>query len=174
MKIAIAALCAASLAGGGLAAQEAPMKIAVMNVQKALVSTNDGKKALADLNARVAPKQKEFDARQQEIVQLQDQLEKGANLLSEEKKGQLAQEIDLKKKKLERDTQDAQEDVQNHQQTVLQALSQKLMAVVTKYARDNKYSLVVESGSPTSQVIYSADSIDITQPVIALYDQTYK
>ncbi len=174
MKIGMAVLCLAGWAAGSASAQEAAAKIAVMNVQKALVSTNDGKKALQDLNARVAPKQKAFDARQQEIAQLQDQLTKGANLLSDDKKVQLSQEIDTKKKKLERDIQDAQEDVQNHQQTVLQGLSQKLMAVVTKYARDNKYALVVESGSPTSQVIYSSDSIDITQPVIALYDQTYK
>ncbi|HEX4165292.1 MAG TPA: OmpH family outer membrane protein [Bryobacteraceae bacterium] len=172
-KKVLAMLLVTGLGASISGAQEAPIKIAVINVQQALVTTKDGKKALEDLKARVAPKQKEFDARQQEILHLQDELAKGSNLLSDEKKQQLAQDIDLQKKKLERDTQDAQDDVQNRQQGVLQALGQKLMAVVTKYAKENKYTLVVESGSGASQVIYSADNIDITQPVVALYDQTY-
>ncbi len=155
-------------------AQEVPTWVAVINVQKAITGTNDGKKALQDLNARVAPKQKDFDARQRELAQLQDQLTKGANLMSDEKKTQLTQDLEDRKKKLERDVQDAQEDVQNHQRGVMDALSRKLTAVVTKYAKDNKYALVFETGSADSQVIYSADAIDITPAVIALYDQTYK
>ena len=54
-------------------AQQAPVKLAVINLQGALVSTKDGKKASADLDAKVAPGKKEFDARQSELIQLQDQ-----------------------------------------------------------------------------------------------------
>lgn len=158
-------------ASGARAQQES--KIGVINVQRALITTKDGQKALADLNARVAPKQKEFNTRQQEIAQLEDQLRQGSNTLGDEKKAQLARDIEIKKKKLTRDTQDAQEQVQGQQQQVLQSLSQKLMTVLSKYAKDNKYMLIMESGEPSTQVIYAADSLDITQEIVTLYDKQY-
>ena len=153
--------------------QEGAHRIGVINVQKALVTTKDGQNALRDLQARVTPKQKEFTTRQQEIAQLEEQLKRGANLLTDDKKVELSREIDGKKKKLERDTQDAQEDVQAKQQQVLQNLSQKLMTVLSKYAKENQYLLIVESGEQASQVIYAADSIDITSDIVALYDRQY-
>ena len=173
MKRQIAIRLAACWLAVAASGQPAAHKIGVINVQKALITTKDGQKALQDLQARVAPKQKEFEARQQVISQLEDQLKRGANLLADDKKVELAREIDGKKKKLERDTQDAQEDVQAKQQQVLQNLSQKLMTVLSKYAKENQFLLIVESGEQGTQVIYAAESIDITNDVVGLYDKQY-
>ncbi len=129
MKIKIIALTSLLLLCVSLCAQQAPSKIGVINIQKALASTQEGQKASQDLAAKVAPKQKEFNARQQEIAQLEEQLSKGANLLNDEKKAQMARDLDLKKKRLERDTQDAEETIRTEQQTILQNLGQRLMAV---------------------------------------------
>ena len=65
-------------------------KVAVISMQNAIASTTDGQKAAEELNAKYQPKKKDFDQRQREITQLQDQLDKGASLLSAEKRDQLA------------------------------------------------------------------------------------
>jgi outer membrane protein len=148
-----------------------PPKIGVVNVQKALASTKEGQKATQDLQAKVEPKQKQFNARQQEITELESQLNRGA-ILSDDKKAQLTRDLDEKKRTFQRDTQDADEELRGEQQEVLQRLGQRLMAVVNKYAKDNGYTLILAAGD-TTPVIYSADSNDVTPTVVALYDKTY-
>ena len=105
---AAALLC---LAFRRLRAQQAPAKVGVISVQGAIVGTKDGQKASQELDTKFAPKKKEFDTRKSEVTQLQDQYSKGGTLMSEDKRNQLARDIDEKKKRLERDMQDAQEEL---------------------------------------------------------------
>lgn len=161
-----------SLTLAGYAQQPQPGKVGIISVQGAIVGTKDGQKASQELTAKFSPKQKEFEARQNEINQLQDQLNKGGTLMAEEKRNQLAREIDEKKKRLERDTQDAQEELNNEQQRVLQSLGQRMLAVVEKYAKDNGYSMILDVSSPNTPVLWSSTAIDITQDIISLYDKT--
>ncbi len=161
----------------GLAAQQAPVaqtppKIGIIYLQQALSGTKEGQQASQELTAKAAPKQKDFSARQQEITQLEQQLNRSA-ILSDEKKSELATEIDEKKKRLERDTQDAEEDMRTQQQTILQHLGERLMTVVHKYAKDNGYTLIMEAGNQSTPVVYSSDAMDITKTIVALYDKTY-
>ena len=158
-------------AGIAIRAQAAE-KIAIVNMQTALLSTKDGQKASQELNAKITPKRKEFDARQTEITQLEDQLQKSGTLITDEKRQDLARTIDEKKRRLQRDTQDAEEDLQSEQQHTLQTLGQRMMAVINKYAQDNGYSLVIDVGNPNTPVVYAAAGVDITKQVAALYDKT--
>src|ERR1700751_138779 len=124
----------------GAFAQQVPNKVGVISIQGAIVGTKDGQKASQELDSKFVPRKKAFDVRQNEIAQLQDQYNKGGNLMADDKRNQLAREIDEKKKRLERDMQDAQEELQGEQQKVLQSLGQRMMAVIEKYAKDNGYT----------------------------------
>jgi outer membrane protein len=148
------------------------LKVAVISMQKALATTQEGQKASQDLAAKVNPKQKEFDGRKQEITDLEAQLNRGS-ALGDEKKAELAKEIDSKKRRLDRDTQDADEALRTEQQALLQKLGQRLMTVITKYAKDNNYTLVLDAGGANNQVVFAAQSTDITDAVVSLYDKTY-
>lgn len=124
-------------------AQSPANKVAVISIQGAIVGTKEGQKASQQLDAKVQPKQKEFDQRQSELAQLQDQLNKGGSVLNEDKRNQVVREIDQKKKSLERDMTDAKEELAADQQRLLQGLGQRMMAVIEKYAKDKGYSLVI-------------------------------
>ena len=146
-------------------------KIGVLNIQAAIQSTREGKQALQELNAKVDPKRKELENRQNEIIQLEDQFRKGGAVMNDGKKEQLARSIEEKKKRLQRDTQDAEEEVQSEQQTTLQTLGQRMLAVITKYAKENGYWLVLDTSNPDVPVLYANTAMDITKEVAALYDQ---
>ena len=161
-----------SCAAFGASAQQAPVKIAIISMQGAIAGTKDGQKALAELDGKFGPKQKEFNTRQNEIAQLQDQYNKGGNLMSDDKRNQLSRDIDDKKRRLQRDMQDAEEELQNEQQRLVQGLAQRVMAVVTKYAADNGYTIVLDDSNPSTPVLWASTGIDITQDIIALYDKT--
>src|ERR1700722_4160186 len=146
-------------------------KFAVINIQGAIVSTKDGQKAAAELNAKTAPKKKELEQKQNEINGLQDQLNKGSNTLSETAKNDLYKNIEAKKKNLQREVEDAQAALEADQQKLLQQLGQKILAVIEKYSRDNGYTLVVDVSSPQTPVLYASPSIDITKEIIEIYDK---
>ncbi len=165
---AVALLCTAV----GAAAQQQTPKVGIISMQGALAGTKDGQKALQELDAKFAPKKKEFDTRQNEIAQLQDQYNKGGNLMSDDKRNQLARDIDEKKRRLQRDMQDAEESLQSEQQRLVQGLAQRVMAVVEKYAKDNGYSVILDDSSPSTPILWASTGIDITQDIIALYDKT--
>jgi outer membrane protein len=154
-----------------LTAQQPP-KIGIIDLQKALAATQEGQQATKDLTAKVEPKQKDFNARQQEIAQLQEQLNRPA-VLSDDKKAELSRSIDEKKRRLDRDTQDANESVRSEQQSILQKLGQRLMAVLTKYAKENNYTLILSAGDQNTPVMYAAPEMDITPTIVSLYDKAY-
>lgn len=146
-------------------------KVGVISVQGAIVGTKDGQKASQELDAKFAPRKKDFDGRQSEVASLQDQFNKGGTVLSEDKRNQLARDIDEKKKRLERDMQDAQEELQSEQQRLLQSLGQRMMAVIEKYAKDNNYTLILDVSNPNTPVLYASSGIDITSDIVSLYDK---
>jgi outer membrane protein len=148
-----------------------PTRIGVIHIQNAIIGTKDGQKAAAELEAKVAPKRKELEAKQSAIAQLQDQLNKGRNTMSADEREKLIREIDQRTKALNRDTEDAQAEMEQEQQKVLGELGQRLMAVIDKYARDNGYSLIVDVSSQQTPVVWEANTANITADIIALYDK---
>lgn len=165
---AAAVLC---LAAGAFAQMQG--KVGVISVQGAIMGTKDGQKASQQLEAKFSPRQKDFQARSTEISQLEDQLNKGGNLMSEDKRNQMVRDIDEKKRRLQRDGQDAQEELNAEQNKLLQEVGQRMMAVIEKYAKDNGYTLILDEGNPqNTPILYASSAIDITQDIIALYDKT--
>lgn len=155
---------------GTMAAQAQSQKIAVIQLQVAIAQTKDGQKAASELESKAAPKKKELDQKQADINALKDQLQKGQNTLSDSTKNEIYNNIQSKTKLLQRDYDDAQADMDQEQQRLLQQLGQKILAVIERYARDKGYSMVVDVSNPQTPVMYASPSIDITKEIIELYD----
>jgi outer membrane protein len=166
--------CAAAFAAltlGAVAARaQWPVGFAVVDLQAAMMGTKDGKKATADLAATVNPRKKAFERRQQELDQLRSQLRDSK--LDDEKRAAIADEIDLKAKRLDRETQEAQEDLDSEEQKFADRLGPKLVATVNKYAAEHGLIVVFDKSSDASPVIYASREADITQAVIDAYDQS--
>jgi len=151
---------------------QAQTKVAAINIQAAIIGTKDGQKAAAELTAKMQPKKRELEGKQNEINTLQDQLNKGQNTMSDAAKSDLYKSIEAKKKTLQRQMEDAQADLEADQNKLMQQLGQKIVAVIERYARDNGYTMVVDVGNPQSPVIYASPSVEITKEVIELYDKS--
>jgi outer membrane protein len=149
-----------------------PTKVGIIHIQNAIMNTKDGQKALQELEARSAPKKKDLEKRQADILALQEQLNKSSNVGGEEAKQKLVRDIDQKKKAFTRDVDDAQADVDQEYQKVLNELGGRIMAVLDKYSNENGYALILDvSNQQTSPVLFAATGIDITRDIIALYDK---
>jgi outer membrane protein len=155
----------------GAQAQPAPSKIGIIHVQNAILSTKDGQKSAAGLQTRFAPKKAELDKKQSAIAALQEQYRKGSASLSDEAKLKLTREIDAGTKALNRDTEDAQTELDQEQGKVMQELGQKMMTVLDKYAKDNGYAVVIDVSNPQTPVLWASNGVDITNDIVNLYDK---
>ncbi len=148
-----------------------PTKVGIIHIQNAIIQTKDGQKAAAEMDTKFAPKRKEFDQKQTELTTLQTQFRNGANTMSEDAKQKLTRDIDQKTKLLQRDMDDAQAELDQEQQRILQDLGQKMMVVIDKYANEHGFSLVLDVSSPQTPVLYASNTIDITRDIVELYDK---
>jgi outer membrane protein len=148
-----------------------PTKIAIIHVQNAILSTKDGQKAAGALQTTFAPRKAELEKKQQEIASLQDQLKKGSTTMSEDARTKLMRDSDALTTKLNRDTQDAQADLDEAQGKLMNELGNKMMAIIEKYATQNGYALVLDVSNQQTGVLWAASGIDITNDIVKLYDQ---
>src|SRR5579872_4180549 len=65
-----------ALSGSAQTTAQSNGKVAVINVQAAVIGTKDGQKAANELTKRFGPRKDEFDKRNADIAQLQQQLGK--------------------------------------------------------------------------------------------------
>lgn len=149
---------------------QAPQKFAIINMQQVILETKDGKQAVIDLKQKFAPREQEFQKRTEELQALQETLRKTENTISEEKKAAITREIDQKTKSLQRDTDDAREDVNQEQQKILNQLGGRIMQVLNKYATDKGYTMVFDVSGQPNNILFAPPSIDITHDIIVAYD----
>jgi outer membrane protein len=168
----VSCVSAQTPAAAATAPVAAPSKIAVINIQEALINTKDGQKAAGDLKTKFAPKQSEIEKKQGDIAGLQQQLNKGGNAMSEESKQKIMRDIDQKNVSLKRDTEDAQADLEQEQQRIMSDLGGKMISILNKYATENGYALVIDISSQQTPVLFASNTIDITRDIIALYDKS--
>jgi outer membrane protein len=161
-----------ALAGGTAWAQALapPVKIAVIDMQSAMLSTNDGQKAAAELKAKFLPKQQELEKRGQELAAKQEQYRKTENTISDEAKATLARDIDAMTKNLQRDTDDARQDAEQEQQKILNELGQKMMQVLQKYAIEKQITMVMDVSGQPNNVLFASSNVEITRDIIAMYN----
>lgn len=155
------------------ASAPAPVKIGIIRVADALISTQEGKKASDALSAKFTPKGEALNKKQAEIQGLEEQRRKGGATLSPEKLAQLSRDIDEKTKQLNRETEDARAELDAENGKVMQELGTKMMDILGKYALENGYAVILDVSSQQTPVIWASSAAEVTQDIVKLYDQRY-
>jgi Skp family chaperone for outer membrane proteins len=159
-----------AFAVAGLAQTEAP-RIALVNIQDAIVATTDGHTADQQLEAEFAPKKARLDQEREALEALQDKLQQ-ENLTAGDRQ-KLAKEINDKTVLLNLETDQDDEELASAQKKVVALLGRKMVAVIAGYAARQGYALVFDVS--TSQApLYADNATDITREVIAAYESKYK
>jgi outer membrane protein len=162
------AVCGGTLSLSAQSAAPAQSKIGVINMQAAIASTGEGKKVFTDLQKKYQPRQQELQRLQQEIQAIQDQLTKQQGTLSEDESGRLSRQAEDKQKLLKRSAEDAQNDFNHDRDEALNKLGQKMVHVITDYAQQNGFSLVLDDAQ--MPVYFASKEIELTEEIIKRYD----
>ena len=172
-----AVLCAVS----GLFAQKTPI-VATVDVQRVLADYSEFQAAVEKVRGSVAPVEEEMQKMQgsiQEIVAQGREAEAKANnpAASAEARSEAEAQVEAlqgqlqeEQRKLQQFRQQAQQLAQEGQQEELAPLQEKALEAVSTVAEDKGIDLVL----PANGVIYSDDSLEITDAVIAVLNAAAK
>jgi outer membrane protein len=147
-----------------------PAKIAVIAFQATVGQTNEGQRNFADLQKKYEPKREQLKALSDEIDKLTKQLQTQADALGDAERANRAKTIDEKKKQLDRSSEDARADYQGEVQELYTALASKVYDVLSGYAQQQGYTLVLDIGQQQSPVLFANPTTDITKAVLDAYN----
>jgi len=148
-------------------------RIAIINIQQAIINTQEGKKAAGELQAKFTPRKTALEKRQADIQAMQDQLRKGGATMSDAAKEKIMRDMDSMNKSLQRDGDDLNSDVELENGKLMQELGGKLMSILDTYAAQNGYAVVLDVSNQQSPVFWADASCVITVDIVKLYDQQH-
>jgi outer membrane protein len=151
------------------AAGSAQTKIAIINLQSAVLESAEIKKASAELEAKYKPKQQAIEKLQKEIQALQQNLQSNAGKLTQQAEADLTAQGQRKQRELTRLTEDLQADVERERNEILGRSSQRMQEVVKKLAEEKGFDVVVD----VSNTVYFKAALEITTESITAYDKAY-
>jgi len=147
-------------------------KLGTINIEQAVMGSNEGQRDFEALRKKLEPKQNELKAQNDELESLQKQMQTQGDKLNPDAHATLQQQIESKKKLFDRSVQDAQEDFQNQQKEIFQRILQKMAPVIVKHAQEGGYAMVMDTSNPWPQspVLWYGEQGDITKSVVDIYN----
>ena len=145
-------------------------KMGIINIERAVVESDEGKKALEKVNAEFRPKGSELQAKQAEIERLRKELRAQEKSLNDEARGTLVRVIETKTRDFNRSNEDLSADYRQAQSQVFSEILQKVRKVLGQYALRNGYKVVIDISSPQTPVAWSSSTVDVTDDIIELYN----
>jgi len=85
----------------------------------------------------------------------------------------LQRDGELLSHRLQRGTDDLNEELQAAQGEIVDGIGRKMLEVLDRYSRENGYTVVLDTSAQGSPVVYGSSQSDVTQDIVRLYDQAY-
>jgi len=161
------AMAGALLGASAVGAQTAPVKIGVVNQDRVLNDSDEGKRLKADLEKLRNAKAASIEAKEKEIKALQDQLLNAQLSLSEEKRDEIARDLKRKRVAYERLNDDATAEFQDAANRAQARLSAIFRDAVAKYGAENGFTVIFEMNT----LYYATPTVDVTDDMLKRFNQ---
>ena len=141
---------------------------------EAVSDTNEGQKAIADLQKKYQPQKDKLDAETTEVETLKKELQAAPATLSASDKAAKEKVIETKDTAYQHEVEDVSNAYQADVNEALGKVAEKFAVVMRKYVSDNGYTLLINVGDQQSPVMWAAaePNSDITLAVIDEYNKT--
>jgi outer membrane protein len=150
----------------GAATAHAEVRLAYVDIQRALNDCNAGKKAKAAFRVRVERLQGQLERQQQEVQALKNELQQKGPLMQPDQRQNLVDKYNTKLRDFQDNYKNSRDELQQKDNEITGSIVRDLATVVRQVARKDGYTMVFEKGS----LLWAQPSIDITDQVIRTYD----
>ena len=160
-------VCTALFVFGHVAS--AQNKVAIINLQKAVMDSAEIKAASAAMEARYKPRVTQIETLDKEIAAIAQNLQSNAGKLTAQAEADLNAQGQRKQRDVQRLRDDLQADVDRERNEILQKSALKMTDVLKKLAEEKGLDIVVDA----PYAPYFKASLDITPDLVAAYDKAY-
>ena len=144
----------------------ADVKIAYVDIQRALNECNNGKRARSNIRVEAERAQVRLQREQSEAQGLKDELEKKGMLMPPDQRQNLEDELAKKMRTFQDDVKNERDELHQKDNEATAAIVRDLATVVHQIGERSGYTLVMEKGG----LLWGVPSADITDQVIRSYD----
>ena len=165
------ALVAVLTLAGTTARAEA--KFAYVDMQRALGEIEEGKTAKAKLKATFDLKQKDLDAKQEELKRENANLESMARegVLKDDKLREKRADLEKKLMDVTKYWQDSQKALSEEERRLTQEIFSKMSVIIRGIAEADGFTFVFDKNE--SGLLFAPDSLDITNELVRKYNAKY-
>jgi outer membrane protein len=146
----------------------AELKLAVVDMQRALNECEAGKHAKDQVKAKFEKAQESLKRQRDELDRARDDFDKKALVLKEEQRRDLEKEFEVKSLDFKRKYEDFQRDLKRTDSELTSGIVEQLYGIVGEIGQQKGFTMVLESSS--GALLYSDKSVDITDEVIKLHN----
>ncbi|MEO8876450.1 MAG: OmpH family outer membrane protein [Polyangiaceae bacterium] len=147
-------------------AARADVKVAVIDVQRAVMQTEDGLRAQASLKKMFDSRQQELNKTQQDLAKEKDDLEKQSKTLSQAAMQKRAEDWQKKMMSLQQVFVDYNKELEKKQKELTDPIFEKVMAIVKRLATAEGFDMVMDKQT----VAYARADLDLTDRAIQMYN----
>lgn len=166
--LAFASLLLASTLGGATAHAEPPIKIAVVDMQRALHETEDGRKAKSTLKKLFEDRQKTLDKQQNDLKAMKEGLDKQHDVLTPAVLGKKQEELQKAFTELQTTYMEFQRELAAKEGELTKDIIERMQRIMRRVGQTEGYSLVLERNE--SGVVYVPSNYDLTDLLIQRYN----
>jgi outer membrane protein len=168
MKKFIVSLAVVALAAP-MFAQNAPARVAVVDVQKVLTQSVAGKAAYEKLKKMQDDRVSKAKSMDEEMKKLESDLNTKRISLAEDKLAEMAKQLSDKKIAMQRYAQDADREIGEARDRELQALQVKIEPVIDAIGKEMGLALIFNKFE--SGLVYASEAVEITDTVIKRFNE---
>ena len=150
----------------------AELKIAYVDIQKAVNECNAGKEAKKVITKEVEKFQRLIADKQRELQTTKESLEKQASMLTPDARASREKDYQNKLREFQRWGEDTQNEINQKRTEMERNISMGFQKVIQKVGGDEGYTLILEKNE--NIVLYVSKALDITDRVIKAYDAQKK
>jgi outer membrane protein len=162
VSVAVAALALPALA------QNAPARVAVIDVQKVLSQSSAGKAAYEKLRKVQEDRVEKAKQMEEEMRKLDSDISTKRISLAEDKLAEMQKQLADKRIAIQRYAQDADREIGEARDRELQALEAKIKPVIDGIGKEMGLAAIFNKFE--SGLVYAADAIDITDTVVQRFN----
>ena len=149
-------------------AARADLRIAVVDMQRALNECEAGKKAKDQVKAKFEKAQDQLKRQREDLDRMREDYDKKALVLKEDERHNLEKDLEGRQLDFKRKYEDFQRDLKRTDTELTSGIVEDLYGVVQSYGIEKGYSLVLEKSS--GALLYNDKSADITDEIIRIYN----
>lgn len=161
LVLALAAAPAAMAAGSG------GTKVGLIDIQKVMTKSSAGQEVMQQLQAFGKQLQAKMQPEQNKLKKEQEDLKKNAKIESKAQQTKAQKEFQSHVQAYQQKAQQARESFQKKRASLMVPLQAKLNDVVTAYAKQHGYDLILDSQA----AIYNEPALDVTDAILKAFNK---